>query len=88
MRTYGIQASYAKDFHYYYTSPTGVRSDFGKATSKNIVLLWNPAMNVSFHLNYNPNSQSAVFTEASTSTTNTARSNTTSSWDLGVEYSF
>lgn len=82
-RTYGIQASYAKDFNYEYTSPTGQKYDFGKATTSNIVALWNPAMNVSFHLSYNPSSKSAVFVE-----TATQKPRETKSWDIGVEYSF
>ncbi len=81
-RTYGIQASYAKDTDYKYTSPTGIGSDFGKADTSNIALLWNPAMNVSFHLNYNPNSDSSVFNR------DTQKVNTSSSYSLGVEYSF
>lgn len=85
-RTYGIQASYWKDLDYKYTSPTGVGYDFGKAHGSNIVFLFNPAMNVSFHLAFNPNSQSAVFTEASTGSGPTP--NTSRSWDLGMEYSF
>jgi hypothetical protein len=85
-RTYGIQASYSRDFKYKYTSPRGVTSDFGKASNKNIALLWNPAMNVSCHAVFNPNSQNAVFTEASTGSGPSP--NTSSSWSVGVEYSF
>jgi len=85
-RTYGFQASYSHDFHYKYTSPRGVTSDFGKNNNKNIALLWNPAMNVSFHAVFNPNSQNAVYTEASTSTGPSP--NTSSSWSVGMEYSF
>jgi hypothetical protein len=81
-RTYGVQASWAHDFHYTYTSPTGLEYDFGKNNAKNIALLWNPAMNVSFHLNYNPNSDSRVFNRA------TQTPVTSSSYSFGVEYSF
>ncbi|HEX6634298.1 MAG TPA: hypothetical protein VF038_10045 [Usitatibacter sp.] len=85
-RTYGIQASYWKDFKYEYHGADGVTHNFGKAHGSNIVLLWNPAMNVSFHAAFNPNSQSAVFTEASTGAGPSPR--TSSSWDIGMEYSF
>jgi hypothetical protein len=85
-RTYGLQASYARDFDYKYTNPLGVEQDFGKATSKNIVLFWNPAMNVSFHLTYSPNASSAVYTEATQTVQVSPR--VSSSWETGVEYSF
>jgi len=86
LRTYGVQASYAHDFHYTYTSPTGLEYDFGKNNAKNIALLWNPAMNVSFHLNYTPNSQNAVFTNPVTGVG--PAKTTSSSWNIGVEYNF
>jgi hypothetical protein len=88
-RTYGIQASYARDTTYKYTSPLGVSSDFGHGTSKNIVLLWNPAMNFSIHLNYSPNSHNAIYTEATTTPAQVnALSRESSSWNFGAEYSF
>jgi hypothetical protein len=88
-RTYGIQASYSRDFNYKYTSPLGVSHDFGHGTSKNIVLLWNPAMNFSVHLNYSPSSNNAIYTEATTTPAQAdALRRTTTSWNFGAEYSF
>jgi hypothetical protein len=89
-RTYGFYASYAHDFKYKYTAPNGQTADFGKNNNKSITLLWNPAMNVSFHLTYNPNSQNAVFTEASLlpAGSTTPSPSTSSSWSVGMEYSF
>jgi len=89
LRTYGIQVSYYRDFDYKYTSPLGVDSDFGKNSGKNIVLYWNPAMNFSMHLNYSPNTNNAVYTEATTTPAQAdALRRTSSSWNWGVEYSF
>ena len=36
LRTYGFQASWAHDFTYKYTSPTGVTADFGSTNTKNL----------------------------------------------------
>jgi hypothetical protein len=85
-RTYGFQASWYHDFKYEYTDALGRSQEFGKANSKNLVALWNPAMNVSVHLSYNPNSTSAVFRDPVTGIA--PKANTSSSWDLGLEYSF
>jgi hypothetical protein len=60
--------------------------DFGTNNSKNIALLWNPAMNVSFHFNYSPSSTNAVFTDPRTGA-GPAKTES-SSWNMGVEYSF
>ncbi len=81
-RTYGFYASWARDTEYKYTSPAGVESDFGNAVTKNLTLLWNPAMNFSMHFSYSPDSKSSVFNSA------TQTPNTSSSWEWGVEYSF
>jgi hypothetical protein len=86
-RTYGFQFSTYKDFNYKYTSPLGRESDFGKTHGTNFVLLWNPAMNFSVHMNYSPNQTSAVYTEGTTGTTPPSTS-TSSSYNLGMEYSF
>jgi hypothetical protein len=41
------------------------------------------------HLNYNPNSNNAIYTEATTTPTQQdALRRTSSSWNWGVEYSF
>jgi hypothetical protein len=83
LRTYGFQASYYKDFKYEYTSPSGVKSDFGKTDGSNIALLWSPAMNFSVHLNYNLPQENAVFPSPTA-----PASVKSSSWNLGFEYNF
>ena len=91
-----IRQSRAGDVRYHdhwdaeFSGTNGFTTDFGKNNNKNITLLWNPAMNVSFHLVYNPNSVNAVFTEANLLPpgTSTPNPNKTSSWSLGMEYSF
>jgi len=89
LRTYGIQVSYYRDFDYKYTSPLGVDHDFGKNSGKNFVLYWNPAMNFSMHLNYSPDANNAIYTEATTTPAQAdALRRTSSSWNWGVEYSF
>ena len=86
MRTYGFQASWSHDFKYEYTSPSGVTSDFGHVNSKNLVLLWSPAMNFSVHLNYSFSQPNAVYNiEGSTTPLSPTNS---SSWNLGFEYNF
>lgn len=88
LRTYGFQVSYYKDFNYTYDNASG-HHDFGKTHGSNFVLLWNPAMNFSMHLNYTPNQTNAVYTEATTTPVQiNAATRTTSSWNWGVEYSF
>jgi hypothetical protein len=78
-RTYGIQASYYRDLNYKYTDTTGLVHDFGHKSGTNIALLWNPAMNFSMHLSINPES---------TSRTYAGLESKSSSWSLGMEYSF
>ena len=78
-RTYGVEASYYRDSTYQYTSPAGVTTDFGNRTNTGVTLLWNPAMNVSFHLRLPFDSTTRSFTGVE---------RTSSSWDLGMEYSF
>ena len=85
LRTYGIQASWYHDFTYEYTSPTGVKSDFGSTNGSNLVFLWSPAMNFSVHLNFNFPQNNAVFTEGVASPPSPVKS---SSWNFGFEYNF
>jgi hypothetical protein len=78
-RTYGFEAYWWRDMKYQYTSSAGVTTDFGNKQATSLTLLWNPAMNVSFHLRMTPESTNRSFTGAETKS---------SSWDLGMEYSF
>ena len=78
-RTYGFEAYWWRDMKYEYTSPAGVTTDFGNRDAMSLTLLWNPAMNVSFHLRMSPDSTTRSFTGVES---------TSSSWDLGMEYSF
>ena len=78
-RTYGFEAYWWRDMKYEYTSPAGVTTDFGNRDAMGLTLLWNPAMNVSFHLRMSPESTTRSFTGVE---------RTSSSWDLGMEYSF
>jgi hypothetical protein len=87
MRTYGIEAAIYRDFNYKYTTPTGNEVDFGKFTGKVLQLMWNPAMNVSFHLRWTPNARQAVYTEGSSAGIPLSP-NVTSSYNIGMEYSF
>jgi hypothetical protein len=86
-RTYGFQASWYHDFKYEYKTTTGNTVDFGSTNGSTLTLLWNPAMNVSFHFTYNFPQTSAVYTESS-STSTPPSPNRTSSWNLGIEYNF
>jgi hypothetical protein len=86
IRTYGFQASWYHDFKYEYTSPTGVKSDFGDTNGASLAALWNPAMNFSVHLTYNFPQYNAVYMESTTTTPPSPVK--TSSWSLGFEYNF
>ena len=78
-RTYGVEASYYRDMKYEYTSPAGVTTDFGNRDGMGVTLLWNPAMNVSLHFRLPFDSTTRNFAGVE---------RTTSSWDVGMEYSF
>ena len=78
-RTYGFEAYYWRDQKYQYTSPGGVTTDFGNRSATSLTLLWNPAMNVSFHFRMTPDSTTRSFTGVESKS---------SSWDIGMEYSF
>jgi hypothetical protein len=78
-RTYGVELSLYRDLTYEYTSPAGVTTDFGNRVGKAISFLWNPAMNVSIHMNIRPTIKTRTFAGLESSS---------SSWSLGMEYSF
>ena len=78
-RTYGVEASLYRDMKYEYTSAAGVTTNFGHKLGSSLTLLWNPAMNVSFHFRISPESTNRTFAGAETKS---------SSWDAGMEYSF
>jgi hypothetical protein len=87
LRTYGFYASYYKDFKYEYTSPAGVKTDFGKTNGSNVTALWSPAMNFSVHLSYNFPQSGAVY-NVEGATSNPISPSKVSSWNLGFEYNF
>jgi len=78
-RTYGFEVAVYRDTKYEYTSPAGVTTDFGNKVGKRVTLLWNPAMNVSFHFDFNLKSKNRTFAGLESSS---------SSWQVGMEYSF
>jgi hypothetical protein len=78
-RTYGFEVSWYRDIKYEYTSPAGVTTDFGNRVGKGVTFLWNPAMNVSIHLDINPTIKSRNFA---------GQESSSSSWNFGMEYSF
>ncbi len=83
LRTYGFYASWYHDLKYEYTSPTGVKSDFGHEDGSSLALLWNPAMNFSVHFTYSFPQKNAVFP-----TPTAPEAVKSSSWSLGFEYNF
>jgi hypothetical protein len=82
-RTYGVEAYYRDNIKYKYTTPAGVVRDTYSQGNYGMTLLWNPAMNVSVHLNFGLRGQNTVFTDARD--TYACCSNT---WQIGTEYNF
>ncbi len=82
-RTYGFEANYRHHFDYSYKTPAGVDRDVKTTDQFTISGLWNPAMNFSVHLNYNPKTFNYVFKDQA----DLYRDNG-NSWQLGFEYSF
>jgi lipopolysaccharide assembly outer membrane protein LptD (OstA) len=78
-RTYGFEVTWYRDIKYEYTSPAGVTTDFGNKVGSRVTGLWNPAMNVSIHLDINLKSTNRTFAGLESSS---------SSWQFGMEYSF
>lgn len=81
-RTYGVSAAVHHTYKHEYKSNTGQTRDFGNFTAKTASLLWNPAMNVSFHFDYNFETKTAVWDRA------TQTPSKSSSWQFGMEYNF
>jgi hypothetical protein len=83
MRTYGIQANWVKEVKYDFTNAAGVKRGTYTRDNFGLVLLWNPAMNFSTHLVYNPRVQNRVFDDER----NLYRGDG-SNYNLGFEYNF
>jgi hypothetical protein len=81
-RTYGFYATAWKDLDYDVTINGVTRGTYQKP-NYNIVLLWNPAMNFSTHLTYNPRTQNRVFDNRRDQYQGDG-----TSYSLGFEYSF
>ncbi len=83
-RTYGFEANYRHNFDYWYKTPGGTQRDVKMTNLFQMVLLWNPAMNFSTHLTYNPKTFNWVFKD----TDSALYADKGNSWGLGFEYSF
>jgi hypothetical protein len=82
-RTYGFYATYWRDLDYTYTNAAGVTRDTYQKDNMALTLLWNPAMNFSVHLVYNPRTQNRVFSDQKDLYLGKGKSMT-----LGMEYNF
>jgi hypothetical protein len=82
-RTYGFYATVWKDLDYDYTTPLGVTRGTYQKLNTSITLLWNPAMNFSTHLVYNPRTQNRVFDDE-----RSRYQGDGNSFSLGFEYNF
>ena len=82
-RTYGFYATWWKDVNYDYTNAAGVTRDTYQKPNFSITALWNPAMNFSTHLTYNPRVQNRVFGDQKNLYQGKGKSLT-----LGFEYNF
>jgi hypothetical protein len=83
MRTYGIQANWVKEVKYDFTNAAGVKRGTYTRDNFGLVLLWNPAMNFSTHLVYNPRVQNRVFDDE-----RSLYRGDGSNYNLGFEYNF
>jgi hypothetical protein len=81
-RTYGFYATAWKDLDYDVTI-NGVKRGTYQKPNFNIVLLWNPAMNFSTHLTFNPRTQNRVFDDRRDQYQGDGNS-----YSLGFEYNF
>ena len=81
-RTYGFYATAWKDLDYDVTINGVTRGTYQKP-NYNIVLLWNPAMNFSTHLQYSPRTQNRVFNDRRDQYQGDGNS-----YQLGFEYNF
>jgi hypothetical protein len=82
-RTYGFYTTVWKDINYDYTNSAGVKRGTYQKPNFSITGLWNPAMNVSVHLTFNPRVQNRVFEDDRANYLGNGRT-----YNLGVEYNF
>jgi hypothetical protein len=82
-RTYGFYATLWKDIDYDYTNAAGVKRGTYQKPNMQLTLLWNPAMNFSTHLQYNPRVQNRVFEDQKDRYLGEGHS-----YQLGFEYNF
>jgi hypothetical protein len=82
-RTYGFYTTWWKDLSYDFTNAAGLKRGTYQKDNFNFVLLWNPAMNFSTHLTYNPRVQNRVFDDQRNLYQGSGKSYT-----LGFEYNF
>jgi hypothetical protein len=80
-RTYGVEVFVRDHLKYEYTTPAGLKRDTYTKPDYGITLLWYPAMNVDFWLNFTPRIQNIVFEDQRGLYNDTA-----SSFVLGFEY--
>lgn len=82
-RTYGFEVYYRDNLTYEYTTPTGLVRDTKSDAYYGITGYWNPAMNFSVHLRYNPIVQNTVFKDQAELHLNDGES-----YSVGFEYNF
>ena len=82
-RTYGFYTTLWKDLKYDYTTPAGVKRGTYQKPNFSITALWNPAMNFSTHLTYNPRTQNRVFDDQRNLYQGDGKT-----FNLGFEYNF
>ena len=82
-RTYGVLFNWNRDTEYTYTNAAGLKRAAYAKSAPTVTLLWNPAMNFSVHLNYNPLVQNKVFADQKDRYLGKG-----STYGLGMEYNF
>ncbi len=82
-RTYGFYATWWRDLDYTFTNAAGVKRGTYQKDNMAITFLWNPAMNFSIHLQYNPRTQNRVFDDQKNLYQGNGKTMT-----LGMEYNF
>jgi hypothetical protein len=80
-RTYGVEVFVRDHLKYEYTTPAGLKRDTYTKPNYGVTLLWYPAMNVDFWLNFTPRVQNIVFDDQRELYNDKA-----SSFVLGFEY--
>ena len=82
-RTYGVLFNWNRDTEYTYTNAAGLKRAAYAKSAPTVTFLWNPAMNFSMHLNYNPLVQNKVFADQKDRYLGKG-----STYGLGMEYNF